>query len=72
MSNIQFLQSEIDQNLDGVFTCYQSVTGGGVDIHDSQGSLICSLDHDEATIEAIEDNDVLMYIVWDAATGGKY
>ena len=46
MSNISFLQSEIDQHLDGAFRVCTSVHGGAIDLLDANGE-------DEATLEVI-------------------
>ncbi len=53
MSNISFLQSEIDQYLDGSFQVHTSVNGGAIDLHDADGVYIATLDEDEATLEVI-------------------
>tara|TARA_R110002126_G_scaffold128653_1_gene271222 strand:- start:757 stop:942 length:186 start_codon:yes stop_codon:yes gene_type:complete len=53
MSNISFLQSEIDQHLDGAFQVHTSVNGGAIDLHDADGVWIATLDEDEATLEVI-------------------
>jgi hypothetical protein len=53
MSNISFLQSEIDQHLDGSFQVHVSVNGGAIDLHDADGVWIATLDEDEATLEVI-------------------
>jgi len=53
MSNISFLQSEIDQHLDGAFRVHTSVNGGAIDLHDQHGWWIATLDEDEATLETI-------------------
>ena len=53
MSNISFLQSEIDQHLDGNFQVHTSVNGGAIDLHDQHGWWMATLDEDEATLETI-------------------
>ena len=53
MSNISFLQSEIDQHLDGNFQVHTSVNGEAIDLHDADGVWIATLDNDEATLDTI-------------------
>ena len=55
MSNISFLQSEIDQHLDGNFQVHTSVNGGFVDLHDQHGWWIATLDDEEATLDTISN-----------------
>jgi|TARA_R110000744_G_scaffold292747_1_gene403230 hypothetical protein len=59
MTNIQFLQSEVNEFLGGAFQVHTSVNGGAVDIHDAEGWYVVTLDSDEATLEGIEANVVL-------------
>ena len=53
MSNISFLQSEIDQHLDGAFQVCTSVHGGAIDLLDANGYYVATLDEDEATLDTI-------------------
>ena len=53
MANISFLQSEIDQHLDGNFQVHTSVNEGFVDLHDQHGWWMATLEEKEATLETI-------------------
>ena len=53
MTNIQFLQAEVDEFLGAAFRVLSSVNGGAVDIYDQQGWYVVTLDEDEATLEVI-------------------
>jgi hypothetical protein len=59
MTNIQFLQAEVDEFLGAAFRVLSSVNGGAVDIYDQQGWYVVTLDDDEATLEGIQSNAVL-------------
>jgi hypothetical protein len=53
MTNISFLESEIDLHLDGRYRVCTSVHGGAIDLHDANGYYVATLDEDEATFEVI-------------------
>jgi hypothetical protein len=59
MTNIQFLQAEVDEFLGAAFRVLSSVNGGAVDIYDQQGWYVVTLDEDEATLEGIQSNTVI-------------